>query len=95
MRCARSNLYIDLKIATPPAAARNDKFIILDQAAPPRKMNRLDAAIRAEFGEDIAYVEGRRPLSDAEAGGDLFVAQAFGHQLQDFFFTQRQRRHGQ
>jgi hypothetical protein len=32
-------------------------------------------------------VKSRRPLGNAEPGGDFFVAQTFGHQLQHFFFT--------
>jgi hypothetical protein len=34
-------------------------------------VNRLDAAIRAKFGEDISYVKRRRPFGHAEPGGDL------------------------
>jgi hypothetical protein len=57
-------------------------------------MNGLDAAIRAQLGQDVSDVKGGSALRDAEPGGNLFVAQTARHQAEHLFFTQRKRGHG-
>src|ERR1035437_3113606 len=64
---------------------------ISGQADPLSAHERLGTARRTELGQDVADVPFRRAERDGQAGRDIRVARALGHQAQDVELARGER----